>query len=84
MKITVKNLIEMTADAFKLSIEFKELGKTNEAFLQYGRGKAYLGIVRDLTGWNVNDFAPELKELDDKAWRKLYWEDVNHEDLAGC
>ena len=67
MNFNVKTLIELACDAFKLSIELSELGKTKEAYMQYGRGTAFEQMLRSITGWVVKDFAPEVKELDYKA-----------------
>lgn len=74
MNITVKNLMEETKSYFDYSIEFANKGNTKDACIQYGFGKAYLGLLRDITGWNVSNFAPELLELDEKAFDKIYQE----------
>ena len=74
MNFSVKELVWEAKVAFCLSIGFSKQGNNEDAFFQYGRGKALMQVLTMVTGWNINDFAPELKEADDKAWRKLHME----------
>ena len=72
--MNIRTLKEKAIEAFTLCISFHKDGKTNEAFLQYGRGKAYMAVLAELTAERVSTYAPEIKELDDTAWICLYRE----------
>lgn len=70
MRFDIKTLKELAIDAYKLSMEYIDLGKREVALTQYGRGEAYLTVLSMIVG-NVHDFNPEITTLHDKAWIKL-------------
>ena len=71
MRFDIKTLTEHVIDAYKLSMEYIDLGKREIALIQYGRGEAYINVLSMIVG-NVHDFNSEITTLHDKAWIKLH------------